>query len=899
MSASMSRMGGAAAVSLVLATLAGCGQKKTLVPFVFPQTPTQVVTGPTQIFYSVEDVQGQAVQVNFEISKDNGRTYVNMTPAGNQPALPLVFANPYGTPSSFFWDSFADIGPGVYTSCIIRTTGFANGETGKQSITLPFLANESGSFTATQTPQGTPRSNDFAGPLPNGSVILAGGLEEGTPTTLVEVYDPVGEQVFPVTNLSVARTNLAGALLSSGVVLLAGGADVNSNALAAVDLFSPVTNAAVAVPSGLGVARFDAGLAAVGSGQAVIAGGVGPGGALVPTVELYDPAAGPQGAVAPIATATFTAVRLPTATTLLDGRVLFTGGSDATGNAVATTFIFDPATSTVAAGPSMAFARVGHRATRLSTGKVLVTGGETQFGVAATSQISAEVFDPTANAFSAAGGMSHGRAFHGQDLAGGRVVAAAGTGPAGDVSTTADVYDQDANAWTTLSFNTTAEHTDATLVTSGPGRALLAGGNSPPEIYFPLDAILTFVPDLLFPPPPYFPLFPTQQLPPGTNPGLVQPPLNPPAYPTVEEAWIALRTTARARAFHTATRLTTGDVLLAGGITGIASATNSVELFQVSQIGPQDTVTTRAALLTARSHHGAALAFAGVVVAGGLDVNGNVLGSLESYNLVADSWTAIPSPLTFPRYDHHVVALGNGDVLIVGGRDATGAPVGQAELYHPTFGTTEVVGSEITPRVDDDVLPLESGGILISGGQDVNGNAVLTNELYDTVSESFIAADTLLAGRIGGALSLSASFSEVMITGGESTPGVARADFEGIYCATLDLIPVAPSPNALGPLDTARAFHLAQSYSDLTVLLEGGTDGTHVLDSSTIYFPTGSLFFTPPTALEAYVRQTITPRMNMPRQWFTATPLVDGRVLVAGGVDQRGVVIPGLETFNR
>src|SRR5580658_1765289 len=83
---------------IVMALAVGCSQKKTLVPFVFPVTPTQIITGNAVIFYQVADVAGTAVQVAFEVSKDGGRTYVDCTPLPGQPQLPIVIATPFGTP---------------------------------------------------------------------------------------------------------------------------------------------------------------------------------------------------------------------------------------------------------------------------------------------------------------------------------------------------------------------------------------------------------------------------------------------------------------------------------------------------------------------------------------------------------------------------------------------------------------------------------------------------------------------------------------------------------------------------------------------------------------------------------------------------------------------------------
>ncbi|MHC4516778.1 MAG: galactose oxidase, partial [Planctomycetota bacterium] len=60
---------------------------------------------------------------------------------------------------------------------------------------------------------------------------------------------------------------------------------------------------------------------------------------------------------------------------LQDGRYMLIGGVDANNAAQASTEFLDPKTGKFTAGPAMASKRMGHTATLLSNGKVLVTGG--------------------------------------------------------------------------------------------------------------------------------------------------------------------------------------------------------------------------------------------------------------------------------------------------------------------------------------------------------------------------------------------------------------------------------------------------------------------------------------------------------------------------------------------
>ncbi len=81
-----------------------------------------------------------------------------------------------------------------------------------------------------------------------------------------------------------------------------------------------------------------------------------------------------------------------TATLLVDGRVLVTGGSDNSG-ALASAEVYDPAADSFTSVPAMSGPRTQHAATLLANGKVLVAGG-TSNGLGTGALTSAEVYSP-------------------------------------------------------------------------------------------------------------------------------------------------------------------------------------------------------------------------------------------------------------------------------------------------------------------------------------------------------------------------------------------------------------------------------------------------------------------------------------------------------------------------
>jgi len=137
--------------------------------------------------------------------------------------------------------------------------------------------------------------------------------------------------------------------------------------------------------------------------------------------ELYDPAAGAAGKW----TATKYSFsdgkgRFSHTATLLDGpacravanpppycgKVLVAGGEDATGNAVGTAELFDPATEQWVETPPGLRPRMSHTATLLKDGRVLVTGGalsETQRGRG--SLATADIYDPVLGTWTPTGNL--------------------------------------------------------------------------------------------------------------------------------------------------------------------------------------------------------------------------------------------------------------------------------------------------------------------------------------------------------------------------------------------------------------------------------------------------------------------------------------------------------------
>jgi hypothetical protein len=182
-----------------------------------------------------------------------------------------------------------------------------------------------------------------------------------------------------------------------------------------------------------------------------------------------------------------------TATSLPDGRVLVAGGCVRDGCEGTLeggpSELFDPRTGTFLPGPPLREPRVGHTATPLPGGRVLLVGGYPDENRAPLA--SAEVYDPATGRFEATGAMSTGRGAHtATRLLDGRVLVVGGVGPDGYLAT-AEIYDPASGKFTPVAPMPGPRSTHGAVLL-GDGRVLVAGGQSARDTL--LDTALTFDP---------------------------------------------------------------------------------------------------------------------------------------------------------------------------------------------------------------------------------------------------------------------------------------------------------------------------------------------------------------------------------------------------------------------
>lgn len=185
---------------------------------------------------------------------------------------------------------------------------------------------------------------------------------------------------------------------------------------------------------------------------------------------------------------------------------------------------------------------------------------------------------------------------------------------------------------------------------------------------------------------------------------------------------------------HTATLLSDGRVLVAGG--NQAADITTAEIYD-----PKTNAWSLAGEMSdGRWYASATLLPTGeVLIAGGAPLIG-ALDTTEIYtpNTGTGSWRMTGS-MNHARYKHGATLLNNGKVLVAGGTDSFGT-LSSCELYNPATGTWVSTGNLANPRDLQGQVLLNDGNVFVFGSQP----GTITAEKYNPAAEIWSSISTPL-----------------------------------------------------------------------------------------------------------------------------------------------------------
>ncbi len=678
--------------------------------------------------------------------------------------------------------------------------------------------------------------------LPNGKLLVAGGSSDGTDagaTNNAFLYDPKTGEWTETGAMKFARKGHFAVLLQSGKVLVAGGKS-GASFLTSAELYDPVSGVWAQTGS-LTKARHRTAAtllsyASSGGGNSrngfVLAiGGESDGNSILGTSEVFDPANGVWKATA----TNLTRPRLAHSVTLLsNGEVLVAGGFAAANEPMTTVEIYDPLTDKWRLTRSLTTARYGHSATLLTSGKVLVVGG---IGAGGAALNTAESFDAPNHTWTAdPGKLATARAFHSASLLpnGSLFVAGGFFGSQGQATAKAELYSPASSQWTSAGsfgeargFHTATILANAMVVMIGGAPALpLTSALSSVEIHDP--AVGKWL---------------TQSASPNTL-----------------------------RYDHTATLLTNGKVLIAGGRDS-TGALRSAEIYDPAT----DTWTPTADMNIARGDHTATLLRNGKVLVTGGSSSSGTLDTAEVYDPSTSAWTLTSNIMPNKRADHTATLLADGKVLAVGGWNTTGTNVIRGcDIYDPATNTWTTAGTLVTARRFHSATLLFDGRVLAVGGDTTA--ALKTSELYDPATNKWTQqVSQMHVGHFRHTATLLPNGKVLIVSGLQSSTG-SPSSFSG----SANLFDPANQQWNSATAPAGRDGHTATLLANGKVLIVGGytiqasgagTNSINNVDTVELYDP----------AKGASVPFSDTTKLTFPRDAHTATLLPSGKVLVVGG----------------
>ena len=270
-----------------------------------------------------------------------------------------------------------------------------------------------------------------------------------------------------------------------------------------------------------------------------------------------------------------------------------------------------------------------------------------------------------------------------------------------------------------------------------------------------------------------------------------------------------------ARALHTATLLQNGKVLVAGGSDSFPgfNITATAELFDPST----GAWTSTAPMNHSRAYHAATMLADGrVLVSGGVGDQ-----TAEIYDPTTGTWTSTPN-MQYMRVSHTSTLLPNGRVLVAQG----GSTV--AEEYDPTTGAWSSAGTVPTFGSPSDLTAtlLLDGTVLTAGGcagfqaDFCLGTMYADADSFTPATLAWAATSQFMSTTRTQHTATLLGDGKVLVAGSQEAGVVFSDNFQLSSAELYD--PATSSWSAASPMIVGRSRHTATLLNDKTVLVVGG-----------------------------------------------------------------------------
>lgn len=280
--------------------------------------------------------------------------------------------------------------------------------------------------------------------------------------------------------MSVPRMRHSSVKLSDGRVLAVGGQFelTSTGVLSSAEIYDPSSGTWTTTGS-MKIPRSWFGLVMRGDGKVMALGGLTTGSCTeTQTTEVYDPATGTWSDGPTVPKKWYLGQAFP----ISANRVVLIGGRACVNTGDKTASILDAAAGTWTSTTSLMQAeRVYFGASVLGNGKILITGGK--INAAANINITADLFDPATNTLSAAPSMSVQRVHHAQvTLSDGKAMVIAGSSEDSFLTSTtyyntSEIFDPATSSWTVITTPTAFKHVKAAATVLSTGKVLIGPGD--------------------------------------------------------------------------------------------------------------------------------------------------------------------------------------------------------------------------------------------------------------------------------------------------------------------------------------------------------------------------------------------------------------------------------------